>query len=238
MKPKDYAEKLKDALKLEGEPVGVKYSKEVPEDKTEGKYPVCGAILSASEGKTIALSEETCSCPGGKYHIGLAKSEQREIDREFLVEGEKLWADLKAAERSGRATRKRAEPLDLPGNAVFFPLEEEVYEPDFCLLLADAEQTSRVLTLNQYWDGVQPSMEMRGSLCWSAITYPLSSGKLNVTPGDPSARELANYYPSDLIVSIPYENLESIVEAMDYSTAGTGERSEEFKQVMEEISSK
>lgn len=235
---KEYAEKLKDVLDLVKEPVGVRYSKEIPKESKEGEFPVCGAIIQASEGEVIALSEETCSCPGGTRHIGLGRIDPGEIDRQFLVEGEKLWSDLIAAERSAQETRKKAEPLNWPDNAIFYPLKEEVYKPDLCLLLANAEQASRVLTLNQFWDGVQPSMEMRGSLCWSAITYPLSSGKLNVTPGDPSARELANYDPSDLIVSIPYQSLQGIVGAMDYSTAGTAERSEEFKRMMEKISNK
>jgi uncharacterized protein (DUF169 family) len=71
----DYIEHIKcivDALSIEKEPVGVKYTDEDPAVETEeGNYTVCGAILAASEGKIIVLTEESCACSGGKTHLGL-----------------------------------------------------------------------------------------------------------------------------------------------------------------------
>lgn len=73
----DYIEHIKsivEALGIEKEPVGVKYTDEDPGVEIEkGNYTVCGAILAASEGKIILLSEDRCACSGGKTHLGLTQ---------------------------------------------------------------------------------------------------------------------------------------------------------------------
>lgn len=53
---------------------------------------------------------------------------------------------------------------------------------------------------------------------------------MNVTVGDPSARRFAKLDDRELIVSIPFERLEGIAEAIDLSTAGTAEPSESWKR--------
>jgi len=55
---------------------------------------VYGAILAASDGRVILLSEESCACSGGKTHLGL--TEKREIPWKMLVEEEKLGYDVKS----------------------------------------------------------------------------------------------------------------------------------------------
>jgi uncharacterized protein (DUF169 family) len=231
------SEKLKRVLKLQNEPVGVKYTDKPPEEREKGYYPVCGAIPAAAEGKTIVLSKETCACPGGIRHIGL--SEEVAVPGEMLVEGEKLWADMTSFHRSAEATNKIAEPpFGLGDNVVFYPLREGTYEPDLVILLVNAEQACRLVTLSQFWDGKQTSMEMRGSLCWSSVTYPLVSGNLNVSLGDTSARRMENWDPTLLVVSIPWRKLDDILEAMDFSTAGTAESAEFFQKMAEKIASR
>ena len=87
----DYIKHVKsivEALCIEKESVGVKYTDEDPGVEIEaGNYTVCGAILAASEGKIIPLSEYRCACSGGKTHLGLTL--KREIPWKMLVEGQK-----------------------------------------------------------------------------------------------------------------------------------------------------
>ena len=105
----DHLKNIVDALSIEKEPVGVKYTDEDPGVEIEaGNYNVCGAILAASEGKVIVLSEESCACSGGKTHLGL--TQKREIPWKMLVEGEKLWCDVKTAIRSSIEVEKIARP--------------------------------------------------------------------------------------------------------------------------------
>lgn len=237
----EYIENVKnivEALSIEKEPVGVKYTDEDPEVEIEiGSYTVCGAILEASEGKIILLSEDKCACSGGKTHLGL--TQRREIPWKMLVEGEKLWVDVKTAIRSSVEVERIAKPpVGLSKKIFLYPVRAALFLPDIVLMLVNAEQASRLITLNQFWDGKTPSLEMRGPLCWSMITYPLVSGNFNLSVGDISARRLERWDPGLMTASIPWERLRGIAEAVDFSTAGRAERSEEFERMTEKMRSR
>ncbi|MEA1998833.1 MAG: DUF169 domain-containing protein [Euryarchaeota archaeon] len=80
--------------------------------------------------------------------------------------------------------------------------------------------------------------EMRGSLCWSMITYPLVSGNFNVSVGDISARRMERWDPNIMAASIPWERIRGIAEAVEFSTAGMAKPSEEFERMTEKMKSK
>ncbi|HJH26527.1 MAG TPA: hypothetical protein C5S37_07060, partial [Methanophagales archaeon] len=94
------------------------------------------------------------------------------------------------------------------------------------------------MTLNQFWDGKTPSIEMRGSLCWSMITYPLISGNFNLSVGDISARRLERWDLNIMVTSTPWERIRGIAEAIDLSTAGRAKPSEEFERMTEKMRSR
>ena len=97
--------RIRDALGIE-KAVAVKYTDESPAiNLASGHYAVCNGILAAASGKVIMLSDQTCACGGGRSHLGLVK--QREVPLKLLVEGEKLWCDVKTALRSSLETEKR-----------------------------------------------------------------------------------------------------------------------------------
>ena len=236
-----YIEQVKtivDALDIEKEPVGIKYTDEDPGVEIKaGNYTVCGAILAASKDKIIVLSEESCACPGGKTHLGL--TQRGEIPWKMLVEGEKLWFDVKTAIRSSIEVDKIARPpYGLSKRIFLYPAMKGIFQPDLILMLVNAEQASRLITLNQFWDGKTPSIEMRGSLCWSMITYPLVSGNFNLSVGDISARRMERWDPNIMAASIPWERIGGIAEAVEFSTAGRAEPSEKFERMTEKMRSR
>lgn len=229
------SKKIRNALGIEREPVGVKYTDESPAAKlAEGQYAVCNGILEAAGGKVIMLSEETCACPGGKSHLGL--TETREVPLRMLVEGEKLWCDVKTAMRSSLESQKMAKPpLGIARKVYLYPVGKDIFVPDLIIFLVNAEQVSRLITLAQFWDGKTPSFEMRGSLCWSSITYPIVSGNFNITAGDISARRMAGWDKNIMIGSVPVEKIQGIADAIDKSTAGTAQPSREFEEIIARI---
>ena len=228
---------IRNALGIEREAVGVKYTDDLPAARlAEGQYAVCNGILEAANGKVIMLSEKNCACPGGKAHLGL--TETRAVPLKMLVEGEKLWCDVKTATRSRVESLKIARPpVGIAGKVYLFPASLDVFVPDLVIFLVNAEQVSRLVTLAQFWDGKTPSFEMRGSLCWSSITYPIVSGNFNVTAGDISARRMAGWDKNIMIASVPWEKIQGIADAIDRSTAGTAESSMEFRKMTENIRS-
>ncbi len=228
MKP---AKQIRDALGIEREAVGVKYTDESPSAKlADGQYAVCNGILEAAGGKVIMLSGETCACPGGKSHLGL--TEARSVPLKMLVEGEKLWCDVKTATRSRIESQKiAAPPLNIASKVYLYPISKDIFVPDLVIFLVNAEQVSRLVTLAQFWDGKTPSFEMRGSLCWSSITYPIVSGNFNITAGDISARRMAGWDENIMIATVPVEKVQGIADAIDKSTAGTAAPSRQFEQM-------
>ncbi len=229
---------IAEALGVRKAPVGVTYTDETPAVEPEpGSYTVCGAILRAADGAVIMLTEDRCACSGGKRHIGL--TQRSTVPWQLLVEGEKLWYDVKTAIRSSMETEKFARPpVGLAAHVFFYPVAEAVFQPDLVLLLVDAEQAARLLTLNQFWDGKTPSLEMRGPLCWSTVTYPLISGNFNLSVGDISARRMEHWDPDLMVASIPVEQLRGLAEAVPLSTAGTAEPSEQFRRMTEKMRAK
>ena len=237
----DYPEMVRiiaDALGIRKAPVGVTYTDEPPAVEPEsGSYTVCGAIQRAAGGAVVMLTEDRCACSGGKRHIGL--SQRSTIPWQMLVEGEKLWYDVKTAVRSSAETEKFARPpVGLATHVYFYPVSKRVFRPDLVLLLVDAEQAARLLTLNQFWNGKTPSLEMRGPLCWSTVTYPLISGNFNLSVGDISARRMERWDADLMVASLPVEILRGIAEAVPLSTAGTAQPSEQFQRMTEKMRAK
>jgi uncharacterized protein (DUF169 family) len=229
------AEKISQALGIEKEAVGVKYTDESPTVKlADGQYTVCDGILEAAGGKVIMLSKETCACPGGRSHLGL--TERGEVPLRLLVEGEKLWCDVKTAMRSFIESEKIAKPpLGIANKVYLYPVSKDVFVPDLIIFLVNAEQVSRLITLAQFWDGKTPAFEMRGSLCWSSITYPVVSGNFNVTAGDISARRMVGWDKNIMFTSVPVEKIRGIADAVDKSTAGTAKPSNQFIKMTEKM---
>jgi uncharacterized protein (DUF169 family) len=91
------------------------------------------------------------------------------------------------------------------------------------VFVCTAEQACRLITLDHYWDGKPPHMELTGSLCHAAIGYPAVTGNTNLTLGDWTARRMQKY-PSDVIfLTVPYERMANLVLAIPQCSAGTAE---------------
>ncbi len=220
-----YSRELKDVLGLRGSPVAVAYSDRPASNAIRGRYRACGATPSARDGAVISLSKKNCSCRGGVSHLGLGSAPGKLGELllcGFLVHGEKLWESLSAAREARNHTNNKApSPTGLGDHIVFSPLEKAEIEPDLVLFLCNPEQACRLTTLARYRQGVLPPIELEGSFCWSAITYPLVSGNINVSLGDSSARRIENWRPDELVVSVPTPKLHQVMESIADCTAGT-----------------
>lgn len=227
-----YAEELIKVLEIKGYPIAITYTDKEVEPTIKKGLEVCSSLLKVRDGEIVRLNKAKCTCPGGRWHLGLG--EKRLGLEKVLVEGEKLWATVAIAHQSIENTHKIAPPpLGLTKYIVFSPMNKAELRPDLIVILCNPGQAARLVFLADYHgDPVKP--EVLGSLCWSAITYPLISGNLNVTMGDPTARRHHKYDPNELIVSIPYRMIPNIMEALQFSTAGRGEMAPWFARVTEE----
>jgi uncharacterized protein (DUF169 family) len=224
---REYSEKLKSLLNLEGSPIAVSYSMEPASNARPGSHWACKAISDvALKGLNINISRETSACGGGTMHLGLAPhytplSEPDLRLKDFLIKGEKLFRSLTTLHRSLNLAPPA--PYGLAKYVVFAPLEKAELEPDLVVFLCNAEQACRLLTLATFPDGRAPRMYMSGSLCYMTITYPIVMGEINVNFGDYTARRMRHYKPDQLFVSIPYPKMPGLMESIPRCSAGTAE---------------
>ena len=217
----EYSKRLKEVLVLEGSPIAITYSMEPASGAKQERYAVCQALLDARDGAIINLSQESCACPGGVWHLGLGPRPSGEGDKllkKFLVEGEKLFCSIATFHRAMALTTPP--PLGLAEYIVFSPLEKAEIAPDLVVFLCNPEQACRLVTLATYPDGIPPKTEIVGSTCHMVIAYPLVSGELNISLLDYTSRKWQKYKPNELFVTIPYHKLPGLVGSIDVCSAG------------------
>jgi uncharacterized protein (DUF169 family) len=221
---KEQATKLMELLVLERKPVAVTFTNELV-DGGGRKAPVCGALkVAAEKGRRIVVDAQTRGCPGGLWHCGLTPpppGQARRKLQEFLTSGEKLTHSIVSFYRMEELGSPP--PTGLSDRLIVEPMESAEMLPDLAVFLCNAEQACRLISLDTYWDGKPPRIELTGSLCHSAIAYPAVTGNTNATFGDWTARRVQNYATDVAFVSIPYERMHNLVAAIPHSSAGIAE---------------
>jgi uncharacterized protein (DUF169 family) len=221
---KEQATKLVELLVLERKPVAVTFTNELV-DGGGRKAPVCGALkVAAEKGRRIVIDAQTRGCPGGLWHCGLTPPPPGQAQRklqDFLTNGEKLTHSIVSFHRMEKLGSPP--PNGLSDRLIIEPMETAEMMPDLAVFLCNAEQACRLISLDTYWDGKPPRVELTGSLCHSAIAYPTVTGNTNATFGDWTARRVQNYATDVAFVSIPYERMHNLVAAIPHSSAGIAE---------------
>lgn len=226
---------MKEVLGLDGSPVGVAFSDKPAENGKDNKIMPCAAFYQAArKGSTFNIGAEQCTCPGGSTSLGLSapSPERAAVVKKFLIEGEK-FSSCNASFFRSRALSQSQPPFGVSKYVVIGPLEEFALKPDLVLFLCSPVQASRLVVLSAYENGIPLQAQLSGSTCNGAVTYPLSTGRVNVTFLDPSSRHLVKgYKESDLIFSAPFFYVRSIVESIPLCTAGTAEPGMGYNEVM------
>jgi uncharacterized protein (DUF169 family) len=219
----DYSRELKGLLGLAGEPVAVTYTNdEIPGKRLQ--IWVCDALKGADRGKSYVIEAENSACPGGTWHCGFKPPPSGGAQRWlqwFLTRGEKLTHSIVTFERMVKLTQPP--PTGLAERMLIGPAVETEVRPDLFVFLCNPTQACRLVTLDQYWDGIPSRWESAGSLCHMAIAYSLVTGRSNLTLGDYTARKAKGFADDVVFVTIPYERMASLVAAIPECTAGTAE---------------
>ena len=224
MKFKEESETLKKVLALKNEPLGISFTNE---EISQGKYEktsICKALKLAAEGNCFVIDETVSTCPGGSRFCGFteitSKQQKRGLQR-FLTKGEKLTSTIVSFERMQKLTSPP--PFGLADKILICPLEETEIRPDMVLFICNPEQACRLITLDTYWDGISPKQQIVGALCQTAISYTIMTGQTNVTLGDWTARRNQEFASDLIFVSIPYERINNLIDAIPLCSAGEAE---------------
>lgn len=234
---KEELNELIEVLGLEHKPVAVTFTNDLVELGERKPVWICRALKLAAQGESLVIEKENCTCPGGSWHSGLGERPPRERWRgvqRFLTQGEKLSHSIVTFHRMLELSTPP--PTGLCERILMGPVHEAEFRPDLVVFMCNPEQACRLITLDQYWDGIPPRTELAGSLCHSALAYTVTTGQTNVTLGDWTARRMQKF-PEDMIfISVPYERIHNLVTAVPQCTAGSAELEipEEFRHQFEE----
>ena len=234
----EQAGELVRVFELESKPVAVTFTNEQAEAADSGRMWLCRAMKLAARGKSFVIDADTSACPGGSWHCGLTGPPPGQAKRalqHFLTKGEKLTHSITSFQRMQGLTTPP--PTGLSDRILLGPMEEASVRPDIVLFLCDPGQACRLMTLDHYWDGIPPRIELAGSLCHSAIAYPVVTGRTNLTLGDWTARRAQKFSRDTVFLSIPFERMRNLMLAIPECSAGTAqlEIPEAFRSVMEDV---
>ena len=184
---------------------------------TSGRYQeisICRAIKLAMDGKSIIIDDKVLKYPDGCNYCGLTeltKNQKRRI-QDYLIDDEKITGSIISLERMLRLTS-----IPLAGIAdriVITPLDKTKIRPDMLLFMCNPGQASRLISLDTYWDGLSPKQQVIGTLCYTTIIYTIMTGYTNISMGDWAARIKQHFTHDMLFVSIPYERINNLIDAM------------------------
>lgn len=212
------SDRLKEVLELDGSPVAVAYVSEpqVSLKKWARHSTICIMVQKARRGEAFYSKADRVIC-GGKVHLGLSESAGRDLNS-FLVKTEKLAASHIASQRLLGLTRSRA-PEKMGQYIAFAPLEKAPFTPDIVVFVAMPLQTSRIVLLDAYETGRINTIHGE-PLCSGAIAAPFTRRRIGMSFMDNACRSFGRYKPEEMVIGVPYERLERIVESIEKSVAG------------------
>lgn len=231
-----YGTALRHDLGLELSPVAIScISHAALPQAPQEKVRICRAFLDAAKGGTLCVNKANNSCFGASWHLGFHKMTDPKIAgmvKKFVVEGEKLFCSYAALDTL--MSQIGEVPDNSASSFLLSPLEKAEYKPDLVLFVCNAEEACRLLTLSVFLDGEMPKIKIGGPTCRMAVIYPLVAKETNLSFYDYTARKLCNVEKDKLLLSIPYERIPRMVEAIAACSAGKAkiEYPEEFRHFL------
>jgi uncharacterized protein (DUF169 family) len=212
----DYNElgnKLNVLLKLENEPVAIKWSVKEPKNiaKEEGKSRFCNKLDKALHGEIFYATIKEEECMGGARYSGLKDISEFPANVQsgaFMIPNG-LYKDIPAVQRS-----RKDETYITPGifnSIIFGPLSKVEFEPDVIFILCNAKQGMEILHANAYDSGIHGKGADAVPICSSMAATPYMTGKVTYGFGDVAARKNMDINPDSIMVSIPASDLHRIV---------------------------
>jgi len=213
----EIGEKLKELLKIEREPVAIKWSvktpKNIPKEKSKSRF--CTKLDKASKGEIFYSSVDEEECMGGIRYSGMKDKKELPINIQsggFLVPAG-VYKNIPAVQRSWK--NNMAIEAGIFNTIIFSPLSKADFEPDIIFLICNSEQAMILLHANAYDSGSHGLGADSGPICSSMAALPYLTGKLTYGFGDIGARRNMTLKPEDVMVTIPAVDLERIISNLN-----------------------
>lgn len=213
----ELGKKLKEILKLENEPVAIKWSVKEPKnvEKEEGKSRFCTKLEKAMHGEVFYATAEEEECMGGARYSGLKDKKEFPANMQsgaFLIPMG-VYKNIPAVQRSWKENQN-VEPGIFQA-VIFAPLNKAEFDPDVIFIVCKAKQGMEILHANAYDSGAHGLGADSGPICSSMAAVPYLTGKVTYGFGDVGARNNMNIKPEEVMVSIPTSELSRIVSNLE-----------------------
>ncbi|MGF7117658.1 DUF169 domain-containing protein [Methanobacterium oryzae] len=214
----EMVKELNELLGLKGSPVAVKLvenADEIPDGykKMDEKKRHCEFVQDArlKGNKGYATSEEHL-CKGGAGVMGI------ETLPESVATGSMYYKLGNFETAEGALETVNAIPKARKNNyaSIYAPLESAEFDPDVVVLILTPKQALKVSQSLLRKKGGRISSDYSGiqSLCADAVAAVKERGIPNMTLGCNGSRKFAQIADEEVIIGLPPENLEDIVEAL------------------------
>lgn len=230
---KKLGEKLKNILKLEREPVAMKWVSREPRNipKENEKSRFCTKLDKAMNGEIFYSTADEEECMGGLRYTGMKDPKEfpkNMLSGAFLVPGG-VYKSIPAVQRSWKVNMA-VEP-DLFNAIIFSPLMKAEFEPDVIFLVTNARQGMEILHANAYDSGSHGQGADSGPICSSMAAIPYLTGKVTYGFGDIGSRNNMNLKDEEILISIPASDLERIISNLEEMKTKTFFRRNEAERV-------
>jgi uncharacterized protein (DUF169 family) len=204
-------------LKLEKEPVAIKWSFEEPKKITleNEKSRFCQKLEKAVNGEIFYSKIENEMCMGGARYSGLGNEKNFPTSLrtgQFLV-GAGVYQSIPAVQRSWK--KNLCIPPEIFKAILFAPIVLAEFEPDVIFIICNARQGMELLHANAYDKGINALGADSGPICSSMASMPYLTGKLTYGFGDIGSRKYMNIDDCEVMVSIPASELERITSNLE-----------------------
>ena len=209
----EIGDKLKQILKLDQDPVAIKWSVRAPKNipKEEGKSKFCTKLDKAAKGEIFYSTVEEEDCMGGIRYSGMKDKKELPTNMQsgaFLVPAG-VYKSIPAVQRSWK--NNMAIESGIFSAVIFSPLSKADFEPDIIFLVCNSEQAMMILHANAYDSGSHGLGADSGPICSSMAAVPYLTGKVTYGFGDIGSRRNMTLKPEDVMVTIPAGDLERII---------------------------
>ncbi len=232
----ELAVRLKAALRLELEPVGVKL---VGPDDRDPDFPdgpppeivlksYCQGLTMAARGRTFYGPASSLGCTLGTVALGLEKDPAPLL---AATAQEKAAAGLFRDEDASRSSVSGA-PRLTPGSsraALISPLADLTAEPDVVILEVTPEQAMWLLYAANYQSGGGQNLPQAGGVaggCADVTAYPLLTGSPNITFLGLACRLKSAIPAGHLFFGLPGSGLEELLKHLEKMAKPIGKLAE------------
>src|SRR5659263_92310 len=209
------AKKMVKILGLNGSPVAIALKDELPCGLEKGAPERhCEMVQHVRQkGEKFYSTLKEHKCIGGAAVMGLTEIPENVANGEYYY---KLGAF--ASNEASRNTMESVPRIEKASKfALYAPLESANFSPDMVIVLCTPKQSMQIVQAQLYSGGgrVQTGFAGKQSLCGDIVANTLNTNSVQVSLGCSGSRKHANIGDNELIVGIPAEKIEQIVNSLE-----------------------